>query len=224
MPSVLICGPDPLTDELHDTLLWREGVERRVATGFEDALTIAVAAHPDLVVVDGQVPRADRLVQDLRRDPATRRTSIVVVARGAFEPAEIRFLEVGANAILRLPAGPDWDERLAPLMRVPGRRALRAPVRLQFEGRTPPGIETQWGAVLNLSQTGMLVETEKPPAVGTDLDFSFQLPSEAALVVGTGQVVRHSARAFGVRFYGLEGDGLERVARFVEAQEAASDP
>ena len=82
MPTVLICAPDPLTDELHGTVIWREDIERHVAGRFEDAFTIAVAARPNLVVVASDLPRADRLVQDLRGNSTTRQTSIAVLVPG----------------------------------------------------------------------------------------------------------------------------------------------
>lgn len=217
LPVVLICAPDPLGDELHGTLLWREGMERHVANRFEDALTIAFAAHPHLIVVDRDLPQSIRLVENLRSDTATRDVSIVVVARGEFQTEELLFLEAGANAVLRLPAGPALDERLSQLMQVPARRMVRLRVRLQLEGRTAPLIETAWGTVASLSASGMLVESPAAPSVGADLDFSLWLPGSSRAVTGCGQVVRLAAPGqFGVRFYGLEGDGLERVRRFAE--------
>lgn len=217
MSSVLICAPDPLGDELHETILWRGGIERHVASRFEDALTIAVAVHPRLVVVDRDLPRAERLVGDLRNDPTTRDCSIVIVARGEFETGELRFLDAGANVVLRLPAGPEWDERLGQLMNVPARREARIPVRLHFEARLSHRVETAEGHVVNLSASGMRVETSAALELWMDIDFAFPVPDSGARVVGCGQVVRQATPGeFGVRFYGLEGEGPDQVRRFVE--------
>lgn len=217
MPAVLICAPDPLFDELHGTLLWRTGIERHVASRFEDALTIAVAARPELIAIDCDMPQAQRLIENLRGDPTTRQVSIVILARGEFESGELAFLEAGANAILRMPPGPEWDERLAPLMQVPVRRRARIPVRLQFEGRKTGAIRTVHGLILNISLTGILVETSHALEVGDDVDFSFRLAEDAPPVVGCAQVTRVAgAERYGMRYYGLEGDGAERVRRFVK--------
>ncbi len=216
MPVLLICAPDPLADELHQTLLWRDGIERYVASRFEDALTTAVAARPDLVVVDRELPRALRLIQDLRRDSPTRRASIVVLTRGAFELDEVAFLEAGANAILRLPVGPDWDERLGRLLTVPPRRRFRLTVKLEFEGRKRPGVERLTGQVLDVSVHGMRVECAASLPLGTDLDFVIQLPAELGSVLGCGRVMRMAGPgSYGVEFYALEGDGPARIERFV---------
>src|SRR5690242_1255163 len=113
MPSVLICATDPLSEELGGTLVWRDDMTRQVASRFQDALVSAVAERPDLIVVDSALPDAERLVADLRLEAATATVPIAVIA-SANEPSENGFLNAGANAVLRRPADPDWDEKLAP--------------------------------------------------------------------------------------------------------------
>lgn len=224
MARILICAPDPLTDELHDTVIWREGNERHLATSFGEAFVMAVAVRPDLIVIDRDLPRAARLVEDLRQDATTRSFSIVVAARGDMADLELQLLQAGANAVIRLPAGDEWDERLSHLMRVPLRRATRAAVRIQFEGKTTH-VETLWGAVLNLSTTGMLIEAAGPLEVGGDLDFRFLLPCSNEPVRGAGHIARLERKdRYGVRFYGLEGDGAARVEAFVAKGAARQSP
>jgi DNA-binding response OmpR family regulator len=208
-----------LGDDLHGTLLWRDGLERHLASRFDEALMLAVAVHPRLVVVDRDLPQVQRLVESLRGDAATRDVSIALFARGPMEDREIQLLAAGANAVLRLPAGPEWDVRLAALLSVAPRRAVRLPVRLEFEARS--AMEVVGGTVLNISASGMLVETRARLEVGADLDFSFVLATDAPHLEGSGQVVRVAGpRRFGVRFYGLEGDGQERVRAFVARRRA----
>jgi hypothetical protein len=180
---------------------------------------LAVAVHPRLVVVDRDLPQVQRLIESLRGDAATRELSIAVFARGPMEDREVLLLAAGANAVLRLPAGSEWDGRLAELLSVAPRRAVRLPVRLEFEARS--AMDVVGGTVLNLSTSGMLVETRGRLEVGTDLDFSFLLAPEEPHLDGSGQVVRMAGpRCFGVRFYGLEGDGQERVRAFVDLRRA----
>ncbi len=216
MQSVLICTPGPIEDELKGTVLWRDDVERHVVHSLAQALAAAMA-HPNVLVVDSALPEADVLIGAVRGTPETRTMSIVVMARGDFDPDEVRFIEAGANAILRLPAGPDWDERISVLMAVPPRRSDRLAVQLQLEAETGSAIRVLAGTVLNLSENGMLVETDVPVALGTDVDFKIHLRDVPQPLVGCGQVVRDAgANRRGVRFYGLEGDGPERVRRFVK--------
>jgi CheY-like chemotaxis protein len=203
---------------MHDTLLERGGIELHLAATAKEALRLAVTVRPDLALVDRDLPQARRLVKGLRE---ACRLSIAVIARGDFDPEEQELLEAGANAVLRLPADPDWDERLARLVDVAPRQSVRAPVSVDFEA-TPAGtVERVWGHLVNLSVTGMLLECAAPLDVGVDVDFSFRLPPAGAPVVGCGRVVRRAAPGrFGVEFRGLQGDAGERLQRYVTSAEA----
>ena len=223
MPVALICSQAELEADLGHTLLWRAGMERHVATRLEDARLMAVAARPDIVIVDRELPRSDRLVAALREDPTTRGLSIVVAARGDFDPAEIELLELGANAILRLPAGPEWDERLPRLMDVPVRRDARFTVH--FDVDTAPLAEDAAAALaINLSMSGMLLESPTPLAVGDEIQLSFQIPESQAQVKAAARVVRLAGPGqYGVEFRRVEGDASERLRAFV-AGAAGGEP
>ncbi|HSY25774.1 MAG TPA: response regulator [Polyangiaceae bacterium] len=73
----------------------------------EAALQLARAYAPDLVLVDGDFPRAADLVEALLDDPLTEPVPIVVV--GSFRAAEesARFTALGVAKILRKPASGD---------------------------------------------------------------------------------------------------------------------
>jgi len=216
MLVVLICAADPLADDLQQTLLWRDGLERYVTSRVAEALPTAVAVRPHLVVVDRELPGALRLIQDLRQEPSTRSASIAILTRGAFELDQVVFLEAGANAILRLPVGPDWDQRLGRLLTVPPRRRVRLTVQLEFEARKRQGVERLAGQVLDVSIHGMRVECGAALSLGTDLDFVIQMPGADSPVLGCGRVMRLAGPgSSGVEFYALEGDGAERIAQFV---------
>jgi CheY-like chemotaxis protein len=185
----------------------------------DEAIKKAVEVRPQIVLVDRDMPGADRLVATVRKDPQTRRSSIVVIARGDMDPVEVDLLEHGANAILRLPVGPEWDERLTRLIEVPLRQELRVPVRFEMEARTGDGVETQTATVINISVSGMLIDSPSPLHIGDDLDVSFQLPDSDAVIRGTGRVVRQAGRSqFGLEFYGLEADGREQIAAYIRAR------
>jgi CheY-like chemotaxis protein len=221
MPVVLICTQAELEPDLGHTLLWREGVERHVAGRLEDACMMAVAAKPDIVVVDRELPRSDRLVAALRQDPSTRGLSIVVAARGDFDPAEVELLEAGANAILRLPAGPEWDERLPRLMDVPVRKEARFTVHVDVEETVGAG-DPAAALAINLSMSGMLLESPIPLGVGDEIQLRFQIPDSESTVATTGRVVRVAgAGQYGVEFRRVESDASKRLHAFVTGRTAS---
>jgi CheY-like chemotaxis protein len=219
MPVVLICAPAPLETQLSHTVLWRQGVERYDARGYEQALSMAVAAQPDLTLIDSTLPRAVELVRSLRIDAKTRRTSLVIVAQGDFEPAELELLEAGANAILRLPADTQWDERLDRLLSIPARKEARFDVDFAVEATLDLGPPMS-GSAVNLSAHGMLLKTKTALNVGDRLAFAFRLPD--SLVAGRARIVRQAgAGQFGVFFESLEGDARARIEAFIASLPAA---
>jgi CheY-like chemotaxis protein len=215
MPVALICTQAELEADLGHTLLWRAGMERHVATRLEDARMMALAARPDIVIVDRELPRCDQLVAALREDPSTRGLSIVVAARGDFDPAEVELLEAGANAILRLPAGPEWDERLPRLMDVPVRRDARFTVHFDVDAAVGVG-DPAAALAINLSMSGMLLESPIPLSVGDEIRLSFQIPDSEARVQAAARVVRLAGPGqYGVEFRRVEGDATHHLRAFV---------
>ena len=219
--TALILAPEPLDAELADTVLWRQNVERYEAMSVEQARHLASGGRPDILIVDERMPNAPAVVAQLRRDPLTRGVSIVALARGDFEPAEIAILEAGANAILRLPPGADWDDRLERLIHVPLRRAARFSVHVQIDSRLEVAGRIFPATALNLSVNGMLVESGQGGLrVGDDVQFAFRLPQSEDVVAGMGTVVREGGPPgrFGVELTHVQGDGRVRIKLFVEAE------
>lgn len=219
MPT-LICSQADLEPELGQTLLWRRDIDRHVALRLEDARVMALAARPAVELVDRDLPRAAKLVAQLREDPATRPVSIAILARGDFKPVEIELLEAGANAILRIPPEPGWDDRLVPLLRVPIRRDIRIPVQFAVEacarGPAAPAL------AVNLSANGMLMESHVALAVGDELSLAFLLPEDATPVRCGARVGRQAAATqYGVAFLALGDDDQRRVDRFVSSVRAS---
>jgi CheY-like chemotaxis protein len=203
MTAVLICSHGDVKEDLGGTLLWRDDIERHVVAKMEEAQMLAVAARPRLVVIDRDLPWAARILTALRADPSTRALSLVVMARGDFDPAEVELLEDGANAILRLPAGPEWNERLERLMDVPVRKEARFPVSFDVETSINGGGPANAQAV-NLSASGMLIETEVALNVQDDVQLQVGLPVSIDPLRIPAHVVRLAAPSqYGVEFRSL---------------------
>ena len=216
MTAVLICShAEDLGADLGETLLWRHDTERRVVAKMEEARMFAVAARPRLVVIDRDLPWAARMVSALREDPSTRGLSVVVMARGDFEAVEVELLECGANAILRLPAGPEWNERLQRLLEVPIRKETRFPVSFGVEASSNGGGAANAQA-LNLSASGMLIETECALKVLDEVQLQIGLPVVIDPMRVAGQVVRLAAPSqFGVEFREIAPEDARRIQGYL---------
>lgn len=214
--AVVVSAVD-LSRELQGTLLYRSNVERQRATAYVEVRQLAQAGRPDVVVVDSALAGATALVAALRQDPLTRSLAIVALGRSEFSFGHLDLLEAGANAILPLPPGADWDDRLMRLVHVPVRKATRLPVDLAIEGGMRGGLQFP-GRALNLSVNGVLLECRQALEVGDDLRLAFELPAQQGRVRGTGTVVRlRPPQQYGVEITSVEGDGRVRIKRYVES-------
>ena len=217
MIRAVLLSPLDLSSELGDTVLFRRNVERLLASRAEDVQRLASSGRIDIVVVDSALPGAAGVVGVLRQDPATRATAIVALGRSEFGFGHLDLLEAGANAILPLPPGHDWDDRLTRLINVPVRATTRFPVDMAIEGGLLNGLCLS-GRTLNLSVHGLLLECPHPLEVGQDLRFSLEMPGAGGAVRGTGTVVRVAGEnCFGVELTHVDGDGRVRIKRYVES-------
>jgi CheY-like chemotaxis protein len=222
MVSALICTHSDLETDLGRTMLWRQDVDRHVVGRMEEAQMMAVAARPSVVVVDRDLPWAGRLVAALREEPSTRNLSIVVVARGDFDPSEVELLESGANAILRLPVDADADRRLERLVSVPVRKEARFSVSFRVDTYAAGAGAPEPALALNLSLHGMLMEASGTLRVGDDIDMEFPLGDEPPPARAHGRVVRMaSATQYGIEFTGASSDLAARIGHFIETLEQA---
>jgi hypothetical protein len=222
MPIVVLCLPAEIEAELSVTAMVRDDVTRHSTRTLDEARNLVAETRPQLLLLWHEIPGAAAFVQGLRRDVATRRLSIAIVAGEDFDPAEVELLEAGANATLRLPVSPDWDDRLSRLVAVPMRKDVRIPAQFELEARAGIGVEQVPVLMVNLSVTGMRIEAGYALGLGDDIDFRFLLPGDDVAVSGAGRVVRQAGKnQYGVEFYGLEGDGAERIQAYIDRQGGA---
>lgn len=192
-------------------MLGRTGFERQLAAVAEQALALVLARRPDLMLVDVYLAGALELVREVKA--ATRGLPIVVLADNEADPREVPLLKAGANAVLRLPPGPGWDERLMRLVNEPMRKAIRFP--LSFGVGTGPDAVPASG--LNIGLHGMLIETWAELALGDEVSLAFRLPGEGEeLLRARARVVRVGApRQYGVEFTFLDANTRGAIDRFV---------
>jgi DNA-binding response OmpR family regulator len=104
---VLIVEDDPDIAEGLRYNLEREGLESRVALTGEQGLALALDAKspPSLVILDLMLPgmSGTELCRRLRREPATRRTPIIMLTARAAEADRVAGLDLGADDYISKP-------------------------------------------------------------------------------------------------------------------------
>ncbi len=81
-PTLLLVEDDPPTRGLVRELLRNEGYGLLVATNGEEAVNVARAEAPDLVLLDLMLPKKSgwTVLEELKADPATREIPVIVVS------------------------------------------------------------------------------------------------------------------------------------------------
>lgn len=224
MSRVLLAVSSDWENRLVESVLWRSGVARYTAADAAAVLEMTRSVKPRLVVLeDGD--RADEVIRRLREDPHTRELSVAILARAPSTERREALCHAGANAVLSDADGPSlWDDRFEELLGVPPRREIRAPVAITIWSRRDPqpGAEVV-GVTVNVSVTGLLLETRAPLAVGSTLNMSFRLPTAADELRLMGRVVwttQGPAAAWrsGIEFLGFHGRTMEVILSFAAEQ------
>lgn len=110
-------------------------------------------------------------------------------------------------------AGPESSEVLE------RRKSPRADVLVRVDYQTVDELLSDFAS--NINEGGLFVETEKPPAVGTEVSLQFRIPGSEEPVVSSGRVVR-TARGgrgepagMGIEFDGLDAESRSRINELV---------
>jgi signal transduction histidine kinase len=105
-PLILVADDDPNSQQLLDKLLHKNNFRVQAALDGQTAIDLAQTVHPDLILMDIQMPGLDgfEAVRLLRDHPTTNRVPIIVLTAAAREPTDVaKGLGLGADDYLRKP-------------------------------------------------------------------------------------------------------------------------
>lgn len=185
----------------------------------DEAVALAGARPFDLVIFDAELEwftLAD-LVGRLRSSAsASRECSLLVVAEPGAAMWVRELIGRGVNRVVTLDMSEEViDQHVADLLNVAPRAAVRISARLTTVLDT--GTIEVVGRTVNLSVTGMLLQTATLLDVGQRVDFEFLTTNRDDMVSGEAVVVRHAVaekggvNGIGLRFVALDEAGRNRI-------------
>lgn len=203
------------------SILGRGDIVLYTATTADKVLALHRDERMDLIVLDIRSCKAspESFVAGIRRDPALRRVSIILVGRDT-EADRVLSSRGGANAFF--PARFDPREmlgRMGQLLSIPERKSYRALLRVAVKASLR---RDQFMAVSrNISVHGILIECARALRLGDVLSMAFTLPRPYE-VLTEGVVVREApgegaGKLYGVEFTGLHPEDRLAVEEFVES-------
>ncbi len=175
----------------------------------------------DLIVMALAMPgmNGDMVTRTIRANAVMRHTSILMFSDDAGEATRERCLAAGANGFVSKPFRTgDLMTRVARLLDIADRKNTQLLAHVDVLGGAPE-IGQFVGRIVNLSATGLLLETDAPLDVGRELSLTFFVPGSRKQARTKARVVRRvdaqNAVRWGVRFTELNDDGRQALLHYV---------
>lgn len=206
-----------------ENILSRANTQILTASSSQEILSIHKSEKADLIVIDLDMPDmpGDELCSLLRKEPDPNPVKVLI----AVEPKETdikRAEQCGANTYITKPINSAlFFTKIASLLDVQTRKAYRMPVKATVAGEM--GNVKLTASTINISSTGILIESAHPLNVGDAINCSFLLPRTLAISV-KGEVVRilkkpaGNIHQYGIRFTSISASAQRIIEDFVKSR------
>jgi DNA-binding response OmpR family regulator len=103
--KVLVVDDEPDIRDIFESVFTEEGYRLSFADNGKDALEIAIAQTPDLILLDAMMPHMDgfEVCRRLRHDPLTAEIPVIMVTALNDAASRIRALDAGADDFICRP-------------------------------------------------------------------------------------------------------------------------
>lgn len=121
--TVLVVDDAPDMREIYGSYLGHHGFGVFTAPDGHEAVELALAHRPDVIVMDLAMPRLNGItaVHRLKQDARTRRIPVIILTGYAFRAIQQGALEAGADVFLTKPCLPEDLEQHVRALLTPGR-------------------------------------------------------------------------------------------------------
>lgn len=205
------------------TILNRESFEIFTASTGHEALSLHKAHRMDLMVVSLELPdmSGDMLCASIRKDPDLREVSVIITCSNNAHCIE-RATHCGANAHITKPFHSSLlTEKVTKLLSIPQRQSYRVLLRISIKGDT--GNASFFCSSIDISTSGLMIETDRKLSKGDRLSCSFFLPGYGHIACD-GEIVRKMNSAdmprYGIQFRNLDRECQDGIEAFIAGRKA----
>jgi len=219
MNKVLLLADNATVLETHRNILSNRGLHLFSATNIEEAMEMHSRENVNLIIccLKGSNTSCNDLCKKIRRHDELKNVSIIVLVPPAGSAEDVDFcLRSGTNDYLKEPEEPvDLIQKVLKYVNIATRLDTRLEVRMKVEGRVEK--EVFAGLALNISTSGMLLESEHAFSISQKVPFSIIIPDSGKVLNVTGQIVRTGLSRFldntlyGVSFEDMGDDQKKSV-------------
>lgn len=223
MKKVLLVDDVKLFLELEKTLLTRSNLQLFTATSGKEAMEIHRKEKVDLILCDLYMPgmNGDEVCRIIRADEELKKTSIIMVTTSAKDIEMC--MTAGANDCILKPINPtELLKKVSKYVNIALRRDIRILARIGVEGVKGVGAESFLGNTVNISLSGVLIETSHIFTIGEAVACSFFLPGNSTPLTVSGEVMRKANGAqvgmnyYGIRFIDIKEEDKRAIESYVK--------
>ena len=193
---VLLADDVHLELEIERTFLQRSGFKVLTVTDGPSAIATALAERPDLIILDQVMPGMSGLdvCRELKRHETTARIPVLITSSSRVADLESQCEAAGAAAFVPKSAGREALTRAAArILQVPEKRTAR--ITAFFSQQGVVGGKETIGRAVDISESGMTLETTRRYGPGTVLSMRFLLPGERREQQCAAKVLRVAERS-----------------------------
>ena len=222
MKRILLALKDKHASEQLEGLLADSGHKVFVASSHDNALGMYAEEKHDLVVADLNLDGGggDNLCIHIKTGPAADST-FVILACGAATGELKKCGRSGADSYATVPVDPvDLTRRINTILKKTNWRAPRVLVKMKVDSSL--GSKEFYGTTMNISTTGMLLETDKSLAREDLIFCAFYLPDQERIttrcrVVRVGKA-RGGRHEYGTEFLELDDGQQAELEEFIHRE------
>ena len=215
-----------LVDHSRGALLFQETILRRrdmvvtTALAGSEGLAKAKMDKPNLIIFAFDLfdMTAPEFCREIRSDDDTRAISLLLICDREHHEHGDLCLSAGCNDVIFRPLHkPELDEKVERLAKIPVRRQLRTMTKIEIS--MEKNGQFVLARSLNISATGILLETEKPIPQEGPVRLHFYLPADPKPLQIMAEVLRAefsgAMARYGMQFVSPTEDDAARISRFV---------
>ena len=221
MKKVLIINPSGDSPAWAKNIMGRADLCIFTAATAEEGLRIHCEEMVDLVITELDLPDmgGEELCSTIRQEQSLASTSIIIVCED--KPEEIRRARrCGANERLLKPVDTErLDDCVGKLLAISTRKDYRIFFKAQI--LTEHGSRNVLGSTINISVSGLLIESDDLLMAGSRIPCTFTLPG-GRQISAVGEIVRFTrlasrANLYGIRFVSIGPQDQAEIEKFVAA-------
>ncbi len=188
------------------------------AASTEEALSVHKKERVDLIVADLDIRgTGDKLCSFIRNDDSLKNVSFIMACRNTAPDLE-RCAVCGANAYMAKPFDPvQLLEKVSSLIDIPKRASMRVLLKVSVKGN----LKNQgfFSTSVNISSSGMLLQTDKVISKGDIITCSFFIP-RSQIITADCEVTRmapvgRDLYRYGAKFLNLDPEQSAAISEFV---------